>query len=170
MQKNVDGFGIAEIGDIFENEKVPKGGIEDFGNFDEGYCLKYNILDSKRSIYIICFESLSEKTKIKKLTRNLKIEEQHEKGIYLIDANSKNNYETKESISSLFGRKTERGPVSVEKPSDGYWIVLQNWSQCSLKCGGGISTLHRMCIPPKKGGKPCQGKNILTKECNSCHS
>merc|ERR1711957_1009442 len=43
---------------------------------------------------------------------------------------------------------------------------LQNWSQCSLKCGGGVSTLQRMCIPPKKGGKPCEGKAILTKDCN----
>lgn len=49
---------------------------------------------------------------------------------------------------------------------DGYWIVLQNWSQCTLKCGGGKSYLQRMCVPPKNGGKPCVGEAILTKDCN----
>merc|ERR1711957_707435 len=61
MQKNVDIFTISEIANIFENERTPKGGIEDFGNFDEGFCLKFNILDQKRSIYIICMDSLSQK-------------------------------------------------------------------------------------------------------------
>jgi len=23
-----------------------------------------------------------------------------------------------------------------------------------------------MCIPPKKGGKPCTGKSVLTRDCN----
>jgi hypothetical protein len=49
---------------------------------------------------------------------------------------------------------------------DGYWITIQNWSQCSLKCGGGTSTLQRMCIPPKFGGKECEGDPIITKSCN----
>jgi hypothetical protein len=50
--------------------------------------------------------------------------------------------------------------------TDGYWITLQEWTQCSLKCGGGTSTLHRMCVPPKTGGKPCDGPAILTRPCN----
>lgn len=165
MQRNVDSFTIAEIASIFENEKVPKGGIEDFGNFDEGFCLKFNVIDQKRSIYILCFDSLSEKTKIKALVRSLKITDQHKNGIYLIE-NGPNSPQNKESISSLFGAKSDRHKDPNQQPKDGYWIVLQNWSQCSLKCGGGISTLQRMCIPHKKGGKPCQGKAILTKECN----
>ena len=50
--------------------------------------------------------------------------------------------------------------------TDGYWIILQNWSQCTLKCGGGKSYLQRMCVPPKIGGKPCEGKSIIEKDCN----
>jgi hypothetical protein len=50
--------------------------------------------------------------------------------------------------------------------TDGYWIVLQNWSQCTLKCGGGKSYLQRMCVPPNMGGKPCNGEAIITKDCN----
>ncbi len=53
-----------------------------------------------------------------------------------------------------------------DKLIDGYWIILQNWSQCTLKCGGGKSYLQRMCIPPKNGGKPCEGESIIDKDCN----
>lgn len=165
MQRNVDSFSIKEIAEVYENENVPKGGIEDYGNFSEGYCLKFNLLDAKRNIYILCFDSLSEKTKIKNLARHLKIDEQHANGIYNFEK-GQNNQSNKESISSLFGKKNERNKDPNEKVTDGYWILLQDWSQCSLKCGGGVSTYHRMCIPPKKGGKPCSGKPILTKECN----
>ena len=165
MLKNVDIFTISEISNTYENERTPKGGIEDFGNFNEGFCLKFNILDQKRSIYIICMDSLAEKTKIKKLVRSLKIEDQHRNGIYLID-NEQNSTKNKESISSLFGPKSERHDTKNDSPKNGYWIMLQNWSQCSLKCGGGVSTFQRMCVPPKKGGKPCEGKAILTKDCN----
>jgi hypothetical protein len=36
-----------------------------------------------------------------------------------------------------------------------------------LKCGGGTSTLQRMCVPPKAGGKDCEGEAIVTKACNT---
>merc|ERR1712032_1442816 len=51
-------------------------------------------------------------------------------------------------------------------PKDGYWLTLQEWSQCSKKCDSGTSTFQRMCIPPKKGGKPCIGEALLVKTCN----
>lgn len=50
--------------------------------------------------------------------------------------------------------------------TDGKWLVIQKWTQCTLKCGGGKSYLQRMCIPPKNGGKPCEGDAILAKNCN----
>lgn len=52
------------------------------------------------------------------------------------------------------------------KVTDGYWITLQDWTQCSLKCGRGASTLQRMCVPPKETGTPCSGPAILTRPCN----
>ena len=51
-------------------------------------------------------------------------------------------------------------------PKDGYWLTLQEWSQCSKKCDSGTSTFQRMCIPAKKGGKPCKGDALLVKPCN----
>lgn len=49
---------------------------------------------------------------------------------------------------------------------DGWWEVLQDWSTCTLKCGGGTQTLHKKCHPPLEGGEPCQGESIETRECN----
>lgn len=59
--------------------------------------------------------------------------------------------------------KGNENPMSI----DGSWIILQNWSECTLKCGGGQSYQHRMCVPPQNGGKPCVGSAILIKPCNT---
>ncbi len=66
-------------------------------------------------------------------------------------------------------KKGENGVTSKkdEKIIDGYWITLQNWSQCTLKCGGGKSYLQRMCVPPKNGGNPCVGEAIISRDCNT---
>lgn len=44
-----------------------------------------------------------------------------------------------------------------EMLKDGAWVVLQDWTECTLACGGGKNYLHRMCVPPVGGGKPCMG-------------
>jgi len=82
------------------------------------------------------------------------------------------NQAIKNSMGNSKGLSNEGGNMGVgfdgtkQSLSDGYWIVLQNWSQCTLKCGGGKSYLQRMCVPPKNGGKPCDGKAIIEKDCN----
>jgi len=48
----------------------------------------------------------------------------------------------------------------------GRWIVLQDWSSCSLACGGGSQTRHRYCIIPA-GGDPCEGDAIENRPCNT---
>jgi len=50
--------------------------------------------------------------------------------------------------------------------NDGYWILLSDWSECTLKCGGGLTYQQWMCVPPRPGGKACIGKSIRTKPCN----
>jgi hypothetical protein len=48
------------------------------------------------------------------------------------------------------------------------WMILQDWSQCSLACGGGTSTLHRMCVPPQGSTiLNCEGPAVMTKPCNT---
>lgn len=50
---------------------------------------------------------------------------------------------------------------------DGRWVILQDWSQCTQICGGGKQYLQRMCVPPQNGGVPCDGDNLLVKDCNT---
>jgi len=83
------------------------------------------------------------------------------------------DHKAKLELGDSANLKKNNGGISVvmdakkdQGLSDGYWIVLQTWSQCTLKCGGGKSYLQRMCVPPKKGGKPCAGKGIIDKDCN----
>jgi len=68
--------------------------------------------------------------------------------------------------SVLHKKKEGDKPKEIQSIVDGYWITLQDWTDCSQKCGGGLSYQHLMCIPPKNGGKPCEGRSLRTKPCN----
>jgi len=52
-------------------------------------------------------------------------------------------------------------------PINGYYVLLQDWTQCTLKCGGGLQYRQLICNPPKNGGKPCEGPSIRTRPCNT---
>lgn len=96
------------------------------------------------------------------LIRKLKLEEQRADGIALYSEKTKKEETITEILSAKKPQKdTDCGPV------DGHWVTLSDWSQCSLKCGGGVSTLQRQCIQPKNGGKNCEGDAILTRKCNT---
>lgn len=98
--------------------------------------------------------------------KNLKIQQQKDDGIIPVGLKDLDKY-MNQSPDNL---QNFANPNSITNdnagPIDGYWYTLQDWSQCSVKCGGGVSTFQRICIPPKKGGNPCLGANILTKPCN----
>jgi len=96
--------------------------------------------------------------------RSLKIQDQHDNGIIQLE-NNKNGPQN-ETLESIMGKKDQDDKPKNTAPVDGYWLTLQDWSQCSKKCDGGISTFHRMCVPPKNGGRACQGEAIITKKCN----
>lgn len=171
MQRIMATFLIRDIEDVWEDPNVKKGGITDFGNFDEGYCLKITTKDAGKTNWIVCFETIDEKEMALELTRDLKIQDQHKNGKMLIAPDDLKKSNKKYTISGLFAKeKRDDNGEDKEKekvPVDGYWMILQNWSQCNLKCGGGTSTLHRMCVPPKNGGKPCVGQAITHRPCNT---
>jgi hypothetical protein len=94
---------------------------------------------------------------------------QREKGQVILPnlPNSSNDPNKQTTISGMLNPKlAEENNKRNYKLADGYWITLQDWSMCTLKCGGGKSYLQRMCVPPKEGGKPCIGEAILSKDCN----
>ena len=90
----------------------------------------------------------------------LKLKKQHLLGHFL-DAKQDVPLESDDTQSD-----STEGFVKVNKMTDGYWMILQDWSQCTKKCGGGLSYRHLMCIPPKNGGKQCVGQPIRTRPCN----
>ena len=170
---------------VYEDD--PKfGGITDFGDFSEGSCAKTITRESGKIVWIVCFENLSLKKNYIEMLRSLKIDEQHEDGILAMKHQDKSAAD-KNTIQGLLNpnnnKKKDNSPQMVrdkngnlvasfdskdnQSLTDGYWIVIQEWTQCSLKCGGGTSTLQRMCVPPKHGGKNCEGKDIITKTCNT---
>jgi len=109
----------------------------------------------------------SEKDDLLTKLKSLKIEDQHNNGIILLANNKAQKAETLGSI--MGGSKQEKTPNTKNinlTPVDGYWITLQDWSQCNKKCDGGTSTFHRRCVPPKNRGKPCIGDPVVTKKCN----
>ena len=73
----------------------------------------------------------------------------------------------KPGIGSLIASPLDKKSQSSGQIIAGYWILLQDWTKCSQKCGGGFSYQQRMCVPPKAGGRPCQGSALLKKKCNT---
>ena len=52
---------------------------------------------------------------------------------------------------------------------DGGWTDYENWSTCSVKCGGGIRTRSRSCTnpAPSYGGADCGGDSEEKETCNT---
>ena len=168
MQKVIDSFSISNIDKVFDDPNVKAGGLTDFGNYDEGFCLKISIKEAGKTIYVLCFDTASEKMDVYRTLRMIKIDEQHKNGIFDLSPKSAQQKRKRETLSGILGKKDKDSRSKKnEIPTDGYWITLQDWSQCNLKCGGGTSTFHRMCVPPANGGKSCQGEPIFHKSCNT---
>jgi hypothetical protein len=166
----VDSLQIEHITPVMETNGFT-GGIIDFGAFNEGYCFKLATLT--HSTWIMCTKSADQKARFMKAIKDVKLMDQRNKGLIITPDSSK----AEESIANIFrptleDKKKEMQQngqttgVNTSDSKDGYWIVLQDWSQCNKKCDGGISTLHRLCIPPHNAGKPCEGEAVMTKPCN----
>jgi hypothetical protein len=182
LQKTYDVLNIDGILPVVEtrgfsdksNGEQNKNGIQDFGNFSEGFCFK--ILNSKPKLetWVICSDTEADKIKFMSILKQLKIQIQIQNGLVMMPQNDK---KPKETIINVMGKSSslkedDDDNLGVtfgkgQQISDGYWVILQDWTQCSLKCGGGTSTLQRMCTPPKNGGAPCEGQAVLTRPCNT---
>lgn len=183
--KNSDSLIIDVISYVSEEEHLRySGGIQPLGEFKEGFCfqifteesnIKANATQNAKSKYawIICVDSLKERDAIVELLIELKHKYQQEHNIdssttsSSADAlkSSTSMSDLNSSLSSASSEELSRGTTT--SPEDGRWILLQDWSQCSKKCGGGKKYQQWMCVPPKPNGKPCEGKPVLTKDCNT---
>ena len=121
----------------------------------------------KNEAWIICHDKQSNKKILMDVLIKLKLKKQHNLGAYVSKNGFNKNMNQDETIRSLINPYPAPINQNNQNVIDGKWIVLQEWSQCTLKCGGGLSYQHLLCVPPKQGGKPCEGPSIRTKPCNT---
>jgi hypothetical protein len=158
------------------------GGVKDFGKFDEGFCFKVmSIVPTETFVpsadkpepekgvertWVICLDKEADKVQLMNTIINLKLKAQHGQGIYLEVNNGKTKQQGNADSFNNLKDGMKFGPSSTNSTLDGYWVLLQDWTQCTLKCGGGLQYQQLMCVPPKTGGKNCEGPNIRTRPCN----
>jgi hypothetical protein len=183
MMRTVDVLPIDLITPIPENARK-KGGVSDLGNFDEGKCIQvetlvpayynryfYSGYDKGMSEnWVVCTDALNPKVSLLNMFIRLRILKQKSLGIFESLKSTKKKSRGKKTISSLKPSK-EKGIERYYGPGhnihkDGYWMLINDWSQCTLKCGGGKSYQQWACVPPKPGGKKCMGNSIRIKPCN----
>lgn len=146
-----------------------KGGLEDIGNFKEGFC--FRIKSQTNVIWNVCADTMEQKTKwMAQITEVLRS----------VKSNYKSTGESvvlSQEIKLPFQINAGKTPIPEDGlPSwiakngsriDGRWVILQDWSQCTQACGNGKQFLQRMCVPPQNGGHACEGEAIQVKECNT---
>jgi len=181
IQHSYDVLTIDYIRSIPENEQK-KGGVRDFGKFNEGYCFQvktiipkdvfkmtnaeYDPKEGTKEKWLICLDTDQQKQSLMNLLIKNKIQRQRDAGV-ILNGNTPTKTLSPSNPAGAFN--TVEGLQQEEshgRKVDGRWVVLQDWSQCSLACGGGTQTLHLMCHPPQNGGRPCTGLNIRKRPCN----
>jgi len=171
--KVFDVLNLVFVNNVMEDTPDFIGGIEKMPQQSEGSCFKVHTKISAIPIsWVICTEDEVKKNALMNKLREIRIARQREAGIYYVP---KISQPPSEETMSDIAKAKEMKQIDDEKrksyqgdiAKDGYWQVLQDWSQCNLKCGGGNSTLQRMCIPPIADGKPCNGQPILIRKCNT---
>jgi len=158
------------------------GAITDMGSFSIGHCIQAkadipngrevnDLTNTVPSNWIICLDKEKDKAKLLKTLIKLKLQNQRTKGDFKTAALMAHEQKLQTTANLLFEAQTkipadDREVGKVKTPMDGYWLMLQNWTDCTLKCGGGESFQQWQCVPPRNGGKPCQGQAIKVRKCN----
>ena len=165
---------------LVPEDKNLQGGIKDLGNFDEGKCIEIEAsipkqftnefspiknFKGRRQMWIVCSDNTEAKAKLLTTLLKLKLKSQRKHGSVMTLDSINLAKKGKKTLGSVLPKKPKTGTFA--KPVDGYWIMLQDWTDCTLKCGGGKSYQQFMCVPPKNGGKPCKGKSIKSRTCNT---
>ena len=126
-------------------------------------------LKAAEKIWLFCADTNDLKEKFMKTIIKLRLKKQHDVGLYLTKLNIANGRDKKaETLESYSSRVNKpNNDVKNNTQTDGYWVLLQDWSTCSKKCGSGIQFQQLTCVPPNGNGKPCQGPSERTRPCNT---
>lgn len=172
----VDSLSYKDVEPIPSDQKF-KGGVQDLFRFSIGYCLlvkiKFKFESSSKTApqrWVFCVDDQKQKTKLLHALIRAKTFDQNRDGEILSSAGINLDKSTEDMQDYLRGKKSSAKYNDLKKNQkaiDGYWITINEWTECNVKCGGGLSFKQRMCIPPKGNGRPCIGEEISTKECNT---
>lgn len=169
IRHSVDTLLIEDIKPVPEDDFL-FGGIKNLGKYKAGYCMKvkakspaaFNAEHFSFLNWYFCFDSLNKKSQFIKSLAKVKILQQRSND-NIVTAMGIKDEDLKDKLE---GKQTD-DDQNITSGKDGKMVLLQDWTECNLKCGGGKSFQQWMCVPPKPGGKPCVGDLIRTKECNS---
>eukprot|EP00340_Litonotus_pictus_P004622 CAMPEP_0170527366 /NCGR_PEP_ID=MMETSP0209-20121228/12848_1 /TAXON_ID=665100 ORGANISM="Litonotus pictus, Strain P1" /NCGR_SAMPLE_ID=MMETSP0209 /ASSEMBLY_ACC=CAM_ASM_000301 /LENGTH=521 /DNA_ID=CAMNT_0010817849 /DNA_START=974 /DNA_END=2539 /DNA_ORIENTATION=- len=121
--------------------------------------------------WILCLENKKEREDLvdSLLDRKMSLISNDEKKSRKVSFEAERLERELEKANSLVNKISEmRRKRLYVNVGDGYWDLLSDWSQCSLKCGGGFSLQQWMCVPPSNPqGKHCEGVAVLKKHCNN---
>ena len=150
----IDVLNIELVGRIPDDDPL-EGSIKNFGLFEEGFCFrvvsyvpnKYYTMtltnpdpkgnDSATEFWVFCVNDKEKKEKLMLWIIKSKLHMQSKIGYH------------------EFAKSNEK--------VDGRWEILKNWGECSMAGGGGLQYQQLICILPRNGGKPCEGKNIKSR-------
>jgi hypothetical protein len=93
IQNTFDSFTIDNIQKVYEDEGYDKGGVLNFGNFNEGFCSKI-MTEYPNYSWIFCLESDSQRNSFMETVKNLKIARQMKIGEINIASSSNVNKST----------------------------------------------------------------------------
>jgi hypothetical protein len=131
-------------------------------------CLRVRLVGGK--VYLICLESKTKATDLLNKIKQMRIAYQRSMGKIYVSKNELERNKTEEMLLNS-NNLNELRKINEESTGHGksisqpYWLLTQAWSSCSLKCGGGTQTLHRLCVLPLGVGE-CKGYDTVTRPCN----
>lgn len=156
-----------------------KGGVEDVGDFKEGFCFKLSFIIDGKKQFIVCADDQAVKGQwmtqlaTARTTADLMAKDKESnmqggspvvEGEAVVPGGDKKDEAADKPAEE---KPAAEGASPAEaKPVDGKWVEMQDWSSCTQACGGGTQSLHRMCEPPKNKGKECEGDGVMTRPCN----
>lgn len=155
---------------------MEKTGIKELGKFDEGFCFDLSVHSLKRfekefvpsvgefsksepTHWIICLEDQSRYTKLVSLITTL-IEEREK-------TRFRGDTKDGEIVKAEEANEERYEGLDANPTLDGYLVKINDWTGCTIKCGGGFSFQQWRCVPPKEGGKPCMGELVRKRPCNT---
>jgi hypothetical protein len=158
---------------IGQDEKSPcQGGVEDMGNFAEGYCFMVKFfIDGKHHLWELCTETDLQKDSWMQclISKKKRFDQQKTLGGLIPTANSnenKSDCNENPKPKDCDDADEQGAAIPIAQRTiliKSGWVPEGKWSDCSKKCGTGVQSRKLKCV---KKNKACKGPSTEEKLCN----